>query len=72
MSICQLNKNGWVLPFFSFFESVREKLKNTVTWITLYRGCGNYLKALSMESKYLKALIMVKQRKLTLNESWEP
>ena len=30
-----LNKNGWVLPFFSFLVSVRAKLKNTFTWITL-------------------------------------
>ena len=36
MSTYILNKNGWVLPFFSFLVSVREKLKNTVTWITLY------------------------------------
>ena len=25
MSICQLNKNGWVLPFFYFSKPVREK-----------------------------------------------
>ena len=31
MSTYILNKNGWVLPFFSFLVSVREKLKNTVT-----------------------------------------
>ena len=36
MSTYILNKNGWVLPFFSFLVPVREKLKNTVTWITLY------------------------------------
>ena len=35
MSRYILNKNGWVLPFFSCFESVTEKLKNTVTRITL-------------------------------------
>ena len=39
MSTYILNKNGWVLPFFSFLVSVREKLKNTVTWITLYPCC---------------------------------
>ena len=32
-----LNKNGWVLSFSSPLVPVREKLKNTVTWITLYR-----------------------------------
>ena len=36
MSRYILNKNGWVLPFFSFLVSVRAKLKNTFTWITLY------------------------------------
>ena len=35
MSTYILNKNGWVLPFFSFLVPVRDKLKNTVTWITL-------------------------------------
>ena len=35
MSTYILNKNGWVLPFFGFLWSVSEKLKNTVTWITL-------------------------------------
>ena len=25
MSISQLNKNGWVLPFFGFLKPVREK-----------------------------------------------
>ena len=37
MSTYILNKNGWVLPFFSFLVPVRDKLKNTVTWITLYQ-----------------------------------
>ena len=35
MSRYILNKNGWVLPFFSFLVSVKEKLKSTFTWITL-------------------------------------
>ena len=35
MSRYIINKNGWVLPFFTFLVSVREKLKNTFTWITL-------------------------------------
>ena len=35
MSTYILNKNGWVLPSFRFLVPVREKLKNTVTWITL-------------------------------------
>ena len=35
MSRYILNKNGLVLPFFSCFVSVTEKLKNTVTRITL-------------------------------------
>ena len=36
MSTYILNKNGWVLSFSSPLVPVREKLKNTVTWITLY------------------------------------
>ena len=35
MSTYILNKNGWVLSFSSPLVPVREKLKNTVTWITL-------------------------------------
>ena len=36
MSTYILNKNGWVLSFFSSLVFVREKLKDTFTWITLY------------------------------------
>ena len=30
MSISELDKNAWVMPFLCFLVPVREKLKNTV------------------------------------------
>ena len=63
-----LNKNGWVLPFFTFLEPVREKLKNTVTWITLITLITLYIIFLELSQKGMRIrLVSIKLRTLVFS-----